>query len=78
LYSAFKALWGRIYKKSLVFLGGINGPKRNARTWKMLKGVVIQDLREPMKTLKISESGAFRQTFNSQTILLCGNTEAVT
>jgi hypothetical protein len=38
--------------KSQVFLSGINSSKWVARTWKMMKEVVIQDFREPMKMLK--------------------------
>jgi hypothetical protein len=33
-------------------MSGINCYKRVARTWKMMKGVVIQDLTVPMKRLK--------------------------
>jgi hypothetical protein len=39
--------------KSQVFLNGINGSKRVARTWMMtMKNVVIQELTELMKMLK--------------------------
>jgi hypothetical protein len=47
-------LMGGTVKKSGVF-GDINGLKRAVRTWKMMKEVVIQDLKEPMKISK--ESG---------------------
>jgi hypothetical protein len=36
-----------------VLLNGINGSKRVARTWKMMKEVIVQDLTEPMKILKL-------------------------
>jgi hypothetical protein len=38
--------------KSQVFVSAINSSKRFARTCKMMKEVVIQDLTEPMKMLK--------------------------
>jgi len=38
--------------ESEVFLSSINGSKRVTRTWKLMKDVVDQDLREPMKILK--------------------------
>jgi len=38
--------------ESQVFLNGINSSKRVMSTWKMTKGVFIQDLTELMKLLK--------------------------
>jgi hypothetical protein len=38
--------------KGDVFLSGINCSNRVARTWEMLKVVVIEDLTEPMKMMK--------------------------
>jgi hypothetical protein len=36
-------------RKSKAFLSGINDSKRVARTWKIMKELVVQDRREPMK-----------------------------
>jgi hypothetical protein len=38
-------------KKSNVFID-VNGSKKVTRTWRMMKEMVVQDLREPMKMLK--------------------------
>jgi hypothetical protein len=37
--------------KSKMFLSGINDSKRVARTWNLMKEVVVQDLTEPIKML---------------------------
>jgi hypothetical protein len=43
------AYGGRIsYEESQVFVNGINGSKTFARTWKVVKEVVVQDLSEPI------------------------------
>jgi hypothetical protein len=42
---------GRSYEK-VKFLSGMNGSKRVAGMWKMMKEVVVQDLTELMKILK--------------------------
>jgi hypothetical protein len=46
--------------KNEVFLSPINRSERVTRMWMMMEEVVIQDLTEPMKMLKIAESVAFR------------------
>jgi hypothetical protein len=35
--------------KGQVFSSCVNGSKRVARTWKMMKEVVVQDVSEPIK-----------------------------
>jgi hypothetical protein len=44
-------LQGRLCEK-VVFLSGINGSKRVARMWKMMKDLIVQDLTEPLKMWK--------------------------
>jgi len=50
LYIALQGLWDRSYEK--VFLSSINGSKKVARTWKMMKEVVIRGPTELMKMLQ--------------------------
>jgi hypothetical protein len=45
-------LLGETLGKIQAILDGINGSKKVARTWKMMKEVVVQDFTEPMKMLK--------------------------
>jgi hypothetical protein len=52
----------KLYKRQ-VFMCDINGSRRVVKTWKVIKEVVVQDLREPMKMSKIAEFEAFKQTF---------------
>jgi hypothetical protein len=46
-------------RKSQEFLSCMNGSKRVARTWKMIKEMVDQDLTESTKNRKSVEYGAF-------------------
>jgi sugar diacid utilization regulator len=43
---------GEKLRKFQVLLTGINSSKRVSRMWRIMKEVVVQDLRELMKTLK--------------------------
>jgi len=45
-------LMGEKLRKFQVLLTGINSSKRVSRMWRIMKEVVVQDLRELMKTLK--------------------------
>jgi hypothetical protein len=64
-------------KKCEVFFSGIHDSKRVARTWKMMKEVVVQDFTEPVKMLK--KCGIWcTKALKYQPSLLCGETEAVT
>jgi predicted peroxiredoxin len=53
-----EAYGGESLKRNLVFFNGMNGSKRVARTWKVRKEEVVQDLTEPMKMCK--KSGIWR------------------
>jgi len=41
---------GKSYEK--VFMNDLNGSKTVVRTWNIMKQVVVQDLKEPMKMVK--------------------------
>jgi len=49
--STFRGLWRRSYKNVKYFCD-INCSKKVARTWNMMKKVVVQDVKEPMKMIK--------------------------
>jgi hypothetical protein len=53
-------LMGRSYENQ-EFLSDIYGSKRIARTWKTMKEVIVQDLKQPMKMLKSADSGGPRR-----------------
>jgi len=54
-----------------MFLSDINGSKRVARTWKIMKEVVVQALTEVMKMLKKCRIWCIQIVINELELWLC-------